>query len=264
LRFLHTSGRAGRSGLAFSFGVDRASPAGMSTDRVDFISAYCDRWCERCAFTSRCSACAVDRATGMCGDLAQGIEPAVGAPPPAGPEPAERLAWIEDLANVRLSAEEEPDLDRQERARQHTRVSAAPIFRRAWAYTMLSHRWVDHHSERLRASRDPLVVEALAVVSHDAALVVAKLQRALDGRDRHTHNPDGDDHPVQNDWNGSAKIALISLERSEAGWRAIAHATSDPVAFMLADGARDLHRLTFEEFPHAMSFVRPGFDEPWR
>lgn len=217
LRFQRTSGRAGRSGSPYSFGVDRASPTGMSTDRIDFISAYCDRWCERCAFTSRCSAYAVDRA-----------------------------------------------LDRQERAAQHARVAAAPIFRRALAYTMLSHRWVDHHSERLRASGDPLVVEALAVVSHGAALIVAKLQRALDGRDRHTHGPDGDDHPVQNDWNGSAKTALISLERSEAGWRAIAHATSDPVAVMLADGARDLHRLTFEEFPHAMSFVRPGFDEPWR
>jgi hypothetical protein len=28
-------------------------------DRIDFISAYCDRWCERCAFTERCSVFAV-------------------------------------------------------------------------------------------------------------------------------------------------------------------------------------------------------------
>ncbi len=31
----------------------------MHGDRIDFISEYCDRWCERCAFTSRCSAYAV-------------------------------------------------------------------------------------------------------------------------------------------------------------------------------------------------------------
>ncbi|PYQ75823.1 MAG: hypothetical protein DMG01_18065 [Acidobacteria bacterium] len=73
-----------------------------------------------------------------------------------------------------------------------------------------------------------------------------------------------DDDPVQNDWNGSAKIALISLERSEAAWRVIAQATSHEEAGSLADAARDLRRLTLEKFPRAMSFIRPGFDEPWR
>jgi len=27
----------------------------MRTDRIDFISAYCDSWCERCGYTSRCT-----------------------------------------------------------------------------------------------------------------------------------------------------------------------------------------------------------------
>ena len=26
----------------------------MAADYIDFISSYCDRWCERCAFTSHC------------------------------------------------------------------------------------------------------------------------------------------------------------------------------------------------------------------
>ena len=41
----------------------------LRTNRIEFISEYCDRWCERCAFTSRCSAYAVKTALGMCGDL---------------------------------------------------------------------------------------------------------------------------------------------------------------------------------------------------
>ena len=46
----------------------------MHEDYIDFISAYCDRWCERCAFTSRCSAYAVEIAIGMCeGDVSAGI-----------------------------------------------------------------------------------------------------------------------------------------------------------------------------------------------
>jgi len=69
---------------------------------------------------------------------------------------------------------------------------------------------------------------------------------------------------VQNDWNGSAKVALISLERSEAAWRVISEATLDDVAGRLGDAARDLHDLVLDEFSNAMEFVRPGFDEPWR
>src|SRR5207245_8116664 len=60
------------------------------------------------------------------------------------------------------------------------------------------------------------VREAFEVVAWDAPLVGAKLHRALAARDRSQHDPgEWDEHPVQNDSNGSAKVALISLERSD-------------------------------------------------
>ena len=263
LSFLRTFRHAGRSRSTSDSAPNVLVLSGMNTERIDFISSYCDRWCERCAFTARCPVYAVEVATAMCGDLREGMALAVGSPHPAGAEPTERRPWIDELVNVEVSAAEKAEYDRQERIRR-TRLDAAQLSKRAWAYTMLSHRWLDHHSERLRASRDPVLVEALDVAAHDSALISAKLHRALDGRDRHTHDPEGDDDPLQNDWNGSAKVALLSLERSEIAWRAIAQPTSDPVVVLLADAARDLHRLTLEEFPRAMSFVRPGFDEPWR
>src|SRR5437868_3669578 len=92
--------------------------------------------------------------------------------------------------------------------------------------------------------------ERCAFSSRCSVFVGAKLHRALVGRDR--HRGDGGDDPVQNDWNGSAKIALLSLERAETAWRAIVQATADPVAVMLADGVRDLRRLVQDEFPRAM------------
>src|SRR5439155_19822831 len=135
----------------------------------------------------------------------------------------------------------------------------------AWAYTQRSHRWLDDRYERLRESADQVVVEAIDIVSHDLAFVTVKLHRALNDRDRHTHDAaEGDDHQVQNDWNGSAKVALISLERSEAAWRMIAQATADAACAELAGAAAALRRAALDEFPRAMSFVRPGFDEPWR
>lgn len=97
---------------------------------------------------------------------------------------------------------------------------------------------------------------------HDAFFIDVKLHRALDGCDRYDHDGEDDSHPVQNDWNGSAKVALISLERSVPAWRVIAQATGDEAPWLLADQLRDLQREVESAFPHARSFIRPGFDEP--
>jgi hypothetical protein len=69
---------------------------------------------------------------------------------------------------------------------------------------------------------------------------------------------------VQNDWNGSAKVALICLERSEAAWQMIAQATGDVEPAALAERIAGLRRQVEKTFPNAHSFVRPGFDEPDR
>jgi hypothetical protein len=75
----------------------------------------------------------------------------------------------------------------------------------------------------------------------------------------------GDDDPVQNDWNGSAKVALISIGRSAAAWEIIAAVTGDAEAGQLAEEMRSLGRQVQQAFPDAWKFVRPGFDaEPRR
>jgi len=236
----------------------------MDSDAIDFISSYCDRWCERCAYTSRCSAFACEVAVAMCGDLADGLELAVGTPHPVdGSPPVREGMAVEDAPwNVEMSLEERAAFDRREAARR-SRLAREPLATLATAYTMLSRGWLSERTDSPWAAADPVLAEALSVVTHDWAFVSAKVHRALSGRDRR-YDEDRDDDPVQNDWNGSAKVALISLERSEAAWRVIGQATGDEVAARLADAVGDLRRLALDEFPHAMSFTRPGFDEPWR
>ena len=70
------------------------------------------------------------------------------------------------------------------------------------------------------------------------------------------------DH-VQEDGNGSAKIALIAIDRSMAAWHAMEMCLpgkSDSIAPIVADLER-LRWLLEEEFPDARGFMRPGFDE---
>lgn len=237
----------------------------MNTDRIDFISAYCDRWCERCPFTSRCSTFAASAAIAMCGDLREGLELAIGAPHPVGPElpsdaPHERVV---DIPNIEMTAEESAEYHRRKDERD-VRIRESSIMKVAWAVTMLSYRWFSVRDEQVFAGADIVLKEAIEVARYDASFVTAKLHRALDGRDRHGQDDEGDDHPVQNDWNGSAKVALISLERSAAAWGVIAQAMGDESAGALAERLRDLQCQVERAFPNAQLFVRPGFDQPDR
>jgi hypothetical protein len=237
-----------------------------SIPRIDFISSYCDRWCERCAFTDRCSAFACQVAIGMCGDAAEGLELAIGAPHPVQDDPAENAARREflELLNVQPSVEEMAEIDRNEKARD-VRLDRAALNRMARAHMMRSTSWLQKHRDRIAVGADPVVREALEIAAWDAYFIGAKVHRALDGRDRFQHdNEDCDSDPVQNDWNGSAKVALISLERTEVAWRVIGDATGDREASALADAIGTLRRVVLQQFPKAKSFVRPGFDEPWR
>jgi hypothetical protein len=231
-------------------------------NRIDFISAYCDRWCERCAFTSRCSSYAVHVATAMCGgDFKAGLELAVGAPPPRNEEEArQREAFLEGLNDIDITDAEMAEFERQYEARQE-RIKAAPLTTASMGTSVLAQQWLAANGERLAASGNGRVKAALEVLQWDVFLISVKLHRALDGRDDFLQGHDYDDDVVQNDWNGSAKVALISITRSAAAWEVIAEATGDPRAAALAAELRQLRREVERAFPDAWRFRRPGFDE---
>ena len=235
----------------------------MHTNRIDAISSYCDRWCERCAFTDRCAVYACQAAIAMCGDAAAGLELALGDPQPVSattPVPP----WAAVLDVIRLSPEQERDFARSER-RRRKRLEPLPLPRLADAFTLAALPWLRDRGEALRESADPVLKEAFEVATHDAMLIGAKLHRAADGHERCQSGDEEIDVPaVQSDWNGSAKVALLSIERSKLAWQTIAAATQDPHARTLAERLEALRGLVHEEFPRAMDFIRPGFDEPAR
>jgi hypothetical protein len=229
----------------------------MRTDRIDFISAYCDRWCERCAFTSRCSAFAANAAIAMCGDAREGLELALGVPRAAEPDaaPPGPPEWLRDFDQTPPSEEEMAQWRKEEDARD-ARVDATAAMKLAEAYSRLAWRWLEAEQETWGPSTDPIVREALEVISWDHILISAKINRALSSREQPF-----DDDPIQNDANGSAKVALISIERSEASWRVVAQATGGELPLMMADHLAQLRAEVELEFPDARRFRRPGFDD---
>ena len=233
----------------------------MRGNYIDFISSYCDRWCERCAFTERCSAYAVQVATAMCeGDLSAGLELAVGTPPPLSAEDRERreqfLDEIEELAPTHEEAAEwEREMDEQEE-----RLDELPVTTTAETTWLLAQSWLADNSETLSENPGPVLSEALEVAAWDCFFIPVKLHRALHGRDSFQRGEAPDDDPVQNDWNGTAKVVLISIARSIQAWDVLAEATADPDASQVAESLRTLQQEVGLGFPNAWHFVRPGFD----
>jgi hypothetical protein len=201
----------------------------------------------------------------MCGDVAAGLELALGDPQPEPDEPRRNdvSQWAVELGHQDITPQELADFERDEAARR-ARIDATVLGLMARDYTNAAYQWLKDHRDRLRSSADPVLADALDVVTHDEVLIPAKLHRALHGHDCAQHEDGVEDEPVQNDWNGSAKVALISIDRSEAAWRLIADATNDPRAIGCAEILSNLRLLTLDAFPKAVSFVRPGFDDSWR
>ena len=100
----------------------------MESDRIDFISAYCDRWCERCAYSSHCSVFTADTVIAMCGDVREGLQLALGAPCPSECEPASAVVpqWIDDIDKIVIAGDQRAEFDRRENERD-ARISDSPI-----------------------------------------------------------------------------------------------------------------------------------------
>jgi hypothetical protein len=245
---------------------------------IDFISAYCDRWCERCAFTERCSLFAVHAAMAMCdGDDEEAMELAVGRPPSeeGEPEEADVSARVKELNERSSPTPAEMEAFDREKAERDARLDAASIMQTARAYTVLAARWLRAQSAALkeqacrgrsgpalqRESADPAqLLQALEVVEWDCLLIPVKLRRALHGLDEIARG-DLDDAFVRDDTNGTAKLSLLCIDRSEAAWRVIAEWSDNEFAAIFAEQLAQLRTEIEDTFPRARAFVRPGLDE---
>lgn len=233
----------------------------MAGRYIDFISAYCDSWCERCTFTERCSSFAVKSALGMCdGDESAALELALGPPRvPGGGKHKNLEERMADALGDFEPSQKELDAIGRELDERRQRVARHPAAEASLDYAVASTRWLRgyRHGEQ---PADPAVREPMAIISWDSHLIHVKIMRALDGRDEYPEGAPFEKSAVQSDWNGSAKVALLSIERSERACRAVAAATADEAAAALAGSLARLRVVVTKDFPEAMAFRRPGFD----
>ncbi|HSP64489.1 MAG TPA: hypothetical protein VLQ90_15980 [Pyrinomonadaceae bacterium] len=275
-------------------------PSELAEDR-DFISGiynYCDRWCEKCPFTSRCRVYFTEAADGDLDDpdvhdinnekFWRRLESIFR-------EAHEKIAvWAEETGVDLESIESQAAIAEHEQREQEADEHQLSDLARQYAATV--QEWFEQEFVTEQNVQAEMMVDADGAPEIDVAraaevlrwyqfFVAAKVIRALMGRTRsdHTLVGTGDDDPfaeaveeeeeeddfevapdfAQEDGNGSAKIALIAIDRSIAAWCAMEMCLpgkSDSIAPIFAELER-LRWLLEVEFPDARGFMRPGFDE---
>ena len=147
---------------------------------IDLISSYCDRWCERCAFTEQCSVHAVEIALEMCdGNAEEALELAIGeAPPRHAAEGRRRKKSAEEMASTpEPTAQEMWEFEREEETREE-RIQETSLETASQRAVVLSRRWLTDHRERLAADFAPAVAEALDIAGWDSYFIAAKARSA--------------------------------------------------------------------------------------
>ncbi len=214
----------------------------------DFISGvynYCDRWCEKCPFQSKCSVYqqtkAFDSETNIqaiWNQVANTFE--------------DTMIQLQEIANeygIDLDKTQELDLE----------VKKPLIFKveeMAAFYTSTMNKWIAGNLSVLADKS-----EEIESLKRFAITIQSKTNRALSSWDDVSEMGEFMDE-VQNDANGSAKVALICISNSIHNLETIRldnqNLTNDMLdIFLLLTGVKEeLIRL----FPRAIEFKRPGFD----
>lgn len=242
---------------------------------ISGIYNYCDRWCERCSFTSRCMNFAMadeqfpDQESHDIRNEAfwQRLSETLQMTLELVQEMAEREGIDLDAVDVEEQAEQESLND--ELARTHK------CCRMGKAYSEMVDEWFDAVKEFSEKSEDAIKVEiqvsdplgrsatckeALEVIRWYQYQIHVKLIRAVRGTLRE-HHESLDEFAKDSD--GSAKVALVGIDRSIGAWgelRTCFFEHEDKILDILVH-LEGLRRNVEEVFPAAREFIRPGFDK---
>jgi hypothetical protein len=229
------------------------------------IYNYCNRRCERCAFTRRCFhyletcraisvECEERLSVGRV--VARSLESSVDMLRLVGRRLGVDLIDRPGGAATGGGAATAPDSPMDD---PKTGPVADPLIRIARDYALTTWPIIRALRPILQVRGEAILLEAMATLEAFSAGISAKVFRAV-------WSPTGTDAAgdrVQNDANGSAKIARLMIGEARDAWRTLmetGQATSDSVPARLVGLLDQLDAGLQSRFPEAMAFVRPGFD----
>jgi len=250
-------------------------------ENPDFISGiynYCDRWCEHCPFTSRCmnfAFCEEQFDNAEVRDINneafwQKLSEMFQLTLEMVKETAKEKGI--DLDSIDMQAVSEELSETRDAAANHECCCAAKV------YGQMVDNWFDSAKDLFEKKADDLSLEvrlelpasnpdeeitdikdSVDIIRWYQHFIYVKVRRAIGGVQKDgLRKPD----KIDSDSNGSAKIALISIDRSIGAWGQMCKhfpGRRDDILDILVHLER-LRKKAETVFPDARMFVRPGFD----
>ena len=252
-----------------------------SRNNIPGIYNWCDKWCERCPLTSKCLLFERESAlTDEEKDISNGafwINLSANFA-----ETAALLQKDAEKFGIDLNAISQEELQEsiQERRIQEMVVDAHPLSKLSEQYPYKVKGWMEQNAIHLNA--DQIIKEleigmkseeeaeksvlsfkdGVEIISWYQYMIYIKCNRSV--RDSQMQDGLDDDLPEEEkSYNGSAKIASIAIDRSIQSWALLLEFLPEQEGSILEilSLLQQIRRLLHATFPHAESFIRPGFDE---
>lgn len=252
--------------------TDEAAETDSTVEEEDFIPSifnYCDRWCERCDFTSKCRNFAIQN------EFTENPEGNVISL-------SKKIKDIEDFLgrtfgpNFRNSEDDFPftpndsdefdDDDSDGFFSPEQKSERHPLSLQTMAYSDSADLWLDsikstcknNFKRWLALGTADQIFAAIETVNWYHTFIYPKIRRALSGY----FELDEDEYAAY-DMNGSAKVTLLGIDNSIAAFNFLKRHLKSHLTEMagLSEQLMVLRNDIEILFPEARSFIRPGFDE---
>jgi hypothetical protein len=228
---------------------------------ISGIYNYCDRWCERCPLTSRCLVYATEQndneESGESQDLRnqqfwQELTSTL-------EETRQMVAEWASQTGIDLNSSE----DQSPNPRKRQNVNQHPLTNAGKKYAAAVSDWFRELDQQTINTDNPDSFEdARQVIQWYQYQISVKTMRALAGRREEESEVDLSTE-LPRDSDGSAKVALLGIDRSIVAWRLMQTSLSEPTE-SIKPLMLQLERLRIRletHFPEARRFIRPGFDD---
>jgi hypothetical protein len=231
---------------------------------ISGIYNYCDRWCERCPQSSRCLNFAISEEEfsdpeardiqneAFWKKLSEVFEETLELLKESAKEWGIELETLDSKDDVQ-------NLKAKDAAVENHLLSRAAKRYAEWVEDWFKERETLFFETAAAAREGVSLDEATEVIRWYQYFICAKVMRAIRGKSEEEQER----YEFPSDSDGSAKIALIAIDRSIGAWAVIQHDLNgddkeviDLIAFL-----DSLRQAMEETFPQARSFIRPGFDE---
>ncbi len=240
---------------------------------ISGIYNYCDRWCERCQFTSRCLSHSLEEEQNCQLESIDAANERFWYSIKNSFELA--FSLIEDLAKEEgvdlesIAIDEDDEIDNKVDLLTHLSMNYANLVDEWFKNNQniienelikqkkRTHlRLIHPHTPEIPIS----LKEVVEVINYYQYAITVKLSRAIRSRDNEVKIGLED---IAKDSDGSAKIALIEIDRSINSWSELLPYFEPETRDILKiiNYLKQIREMAEKEFPNARAFIRPGFDE---